>query len=182
VSDATGAPRLVLISGPIASGKTSVAFELAARVRREGRRAAAIDMDDLVEMVGGDDWSLVTQDHRLRASGCAGKLARELFDGGFGLIAVAGSTLMAYESDELLVHLASPVTVLRVLLRVNVDEAILRAQADSTRVGTRDAEAVKALHSRIDWQKVPASDLAIETDGRSIEEVADLIEQRLVSP
>ena len=50
---------LALISGPIASGKTTAAKALAEITRLQGHQAASIDMDEVVAMVAGEDWSRV---------------------------------------------------------------------------------------------------------------------------
>jgi adenylylsulfate kinase-like enzyme len=46
-------PILVVIVGPIASGKTAVAGGLGERFRSCGRRVAVLDLDELVETIGG---------------------------------------------------------------------------------------------------------------------------------
>jgi tRNA uridine 5-carbamoylmethylation protein Kti12 len=67
--------QLVLITGPIASGKTAVAREVAKAARRRSLTAAAIDMDTLVQMLIGDDWLSVTLDDWLIAREVAAHIA-----------------------------------------------------------------------------------------------------------
>ena len=52
-------PQLVIVTGPIASGKTTVILKLAELARQRGEMAAAIDLDLLIEMIAGTDWSVV---------------------------------------------------------------------------------------------------------------------------
>ncbi|MCA1722159.1 MAG: adenylyl-sulfate kinase [Actinobacteria bacterium] len=44
---------LVVIIGPIASGKSTVAAGVAQRLRDQGRRVALVDLDEVVAMAGG---------------------------------------------------------------------------------------------------------------------------------
>jgi adenylylsulfate kinase-like enzyme len=46
-------PTLVVIVGPIASGKSTVADALGERFRASGRQVAVLDLDELVETIGG---------------------------------------------------------------------------------------------------------------------------------
>lgn len=44
---------LVIIVGPIASGKSTVANGVATELRESGEAVAVVDLDDVVEMIGG---------------------------------------------------------------------------------------------------------------------------------
>jgi adenylylsulfate kinase-like enzyme len=46
-------PELIVIVGPIASGKSTVAYELGSRFRAADRSVAVLDLDDVVETIGG---------------------------------------------------------------------------------------------------------------------------------
>jgi hypothetical protein len=46
-------PTLVIIVGPIASGKSTLAAKLGARLRTTGRPVAVVDIDDVIATIGG---------------------------------------------------------------------------------------------------------------------------------
>ena len=170
---------LVLISGPIAAGKTTVAYSLAALARSRGLPSAAIDMDEMIATVAGDDWSLVQRGDRLRACRIAASLAQALFDAGMEVVAIAGSTLSPYEWDEVTGGLDTPARTTTILLRVSVDEAVRRAQADPARVHTQDAAYVAKLAAAIDWTAVSRPDIDLNTDHLTAQEVIGLVAECL---
>lgn len=46
-------PTLIVVVGPIASGKSTIAEGLGERFRASGRLAAVLDLDEFVETIGG---------------------------------------------------------------------------------------------------------------------------------
>jgi hypothetical protein len=46
-------PELIVIVGPIASGKSTIAYELGSRFRAADRSVAVLDPDDVVDTIGG---------------------------------------------------------------------------------------------------------------------------------
>lgn len=174
--------RLVLISGPVASGKSTLAEALAHLARESGASAAAIDMDELTTMIAGHDWSLITPAQRRLACELAAAVTDRVFDGGYTFVAIAGSTLSAGEWNEMLRHLNAPPPTTRVLLRVSVGEAVRRAQADATRGATSDPRVVAALHAQIDWSHVPPADVEVDTDHLPADDVAAAVWSLLRGP
>ena len=174
--------RLVLISGSIAAGKTTAARALATLARSLGATAAAIDMDEMIEAVAGNDWSTITEAARLRACRATASFVQTCFESGAELIAVAGSTLSPYEWDEVTRLLDPAPDTLYVLLRVSLAESIRRAQADSTRVHTRAPAHVEKLAAAIDWSAVRNHDIEIDTDGMTAEDVVGFILTNVASP
>src|SRR3972149_10379703 len=170
-----GGQRLVVITRPIASGKTTVARRRADVVRKRGQPAASIDIDELVEMIAGADWSLVRPEDRDLSCEVAAAIAERLFDSGVSVVVVAGSTLSSREWDQLLRHLVAKPDTLFVLLRVSLGESVRRAQGDPTRVSTKDPNFVSRLYSRIDWADVPRPDIDLFTDSLSVEEVVEIV-------
>lgn len=174
--------QLLLISGAVGSGKTTLASNLARIARDHGLTAASIDMDDMVSVVAGTDWSLVTHEHRVRASKAAGELARHLLDSGHRIVAIAGSTLSQYEWDDVLSAFDDQPAVTYVLLRVSVDEATRRAQLDPARsptAGTRNPDVVAHLHRAIDWTTVRKHNIEINTDHLTADEVVETVWRQL---
>jgi adenylylsulfate kinase-like enzyme len=170
---------LVLISGPVAAGKTTVAYELAAHARAHGYVAAAVDMDEMVATVAGNDWSRIQRADRLRACHATASLVQALFDAGTQAIAVAGSTLSPYEWDAVTRHLETAPPITYALLRVSIDESVRRAQADPGRVHTKDPTYVAKLAAGTDWSHVPTADIDIDTDDLTVPEVVALIAQKV---
>ena len=172
---AVNVPALVLISGPIASGKSTVAMTLAARARAQGLPAASIDMDEVVAMVAGADWSLIRQEDRELASQVAAVIAERCFVAAVNLVLVAGSTLSSWEWDRLLECVSTKVTVTHVLLKVSLVESVRRAQADPGRELTKDATYVERIYDRIAWGSLRRPDIEIDTDNLSLDEVVSLV-------
>jgi len=175
------AVSLVLISGAVASGKTTLALRVAALARVDAVAAASIDMDELVETVAGSDWTQVTREHRLQACELAARLIDSLSRQGSRFVAISGSTLATYEWDEVLDRVEVAVRPIFVRLRVSVAEAIRRAQADPMRIVTRNPDVVTRLHEAIDWSAAGQPDLEIKTDGMTAEAVADAVMARVRS-
>jgi shikimate kinase len=171
-------PVLVLISGPIASGKTTAILGLASLARQWGLPAAAIDIDELVEMTAGD-WSQANEGHRRLAWQLASVLIDKLIQSGIVLIAVGGSTLSPKEWDELLKRIETAPQTLYVRLRVSFEEALQRARSDPDRVSTKDGTFLAQQYKRLDWTGVDEPDISIETDDLLPGDVASQIAQRL---
>ena len=161
----------MLISGPVASGKTTLARGLAGRARAAGLPAAAIDMDEVIEMVAGSDWSRVHGTDRRRACRATAPLVQSFFDSGLQVVAIAGSTLSTYEWDEITRRLDPAPDILYVLLRVSVEQSVERTSHDPSRFHTRDPDFVEELAAAIDWSKVRKPDLEVDTDGMTAEQV-----------
>ena len=173
---------LVLISGPVAAGKTTTAVGLAALARIEGIPALAIDMDEMIEMAAGPDWSMISQAQRRLACRITSGLVDAAFANGAGLVSVAGSTLSGYEWDELTTSLGSSPSVTRVLLRVSLDESVRRAQGDPDRVSTKDPTYVAKIAAARDWASVPKPDIEVHTDGMTGQDVQERIASLVAPP
>jgi shikimate kinase len=168
-------PRLLIINGPIASGKSTLAWEVGKQFRTRGRTAAVIDLDVVYDML----------DHRPKADAAVWRLARrtaaaladQLWRSGVELVAVEGSFCEHDERAEFLDALTTVVNPLVVTLRVSFDEALRRAQNDSMRKLaslSRDSTFLAWQHSdfmtRSDATKT--DDLVVDTDARSALDVA----------
>ena len=172
---------LLLINGPVASGKTTVAQLVAARMRERKRRAAAIDLDALVMVVMGRDWHDVRIEHWLAARRLAAVLADCLFSTEHELVVLSGPFFTQEERDDLCRHLKSRPKMASVTLRVSFDVALRRAQSDPdpARLYTRVPERLAQLHDSIDWDLLPSDVLMIDTDRRDADEVARVIAEAL---
>ena len=94
---------MLVISGPIASGKSSAASAVAADVRRGGRTAAVVDLDRLYMML--DDASPMDDDAvwRLARHGAAA-LTDQFVADGVDLVIVEGTFWSASERGEFTSH------------------------------------------------------------------------------
>lgn len=157
--------RLVLLTGPIASGKTTIARDLAARARSRGVGAASIDMDDLVFMINGLDWRTVTAAHWALARKAAAALIDALFSAGLDFVAVAGPFFGQSERNELIANVRTRASVHVVALNVALQQAITRAQADPSRTLSKDPALLAKLEKTINWAELPADAIRLSTDG-----------------
>jgi Mrp family chromosome partitioning ATPase len=138
-------PTLLLVVGPIASGKSTVAAALGAHLRHAGRDVAVIDLDDVVDTIGG--FVDLTPDHFHLAHVVFGQLARSWLDAGFDVI--AHGPLISTEEDDILVHqLADGVRPRRVLLTTTFATALRRVSADPDRMLSDHPEVLEATYDR----------------------------------
>jgi hypothetical protein len=173
--------RVIVISGAIASGKTTVTQELAMRARAKGLQTVAINMDDLVEMVMGSDWLSVTRTHLRLARRMAISLVENLSDE-TDLIFIAGDFFNPDDRAELRCDLESVAPLQFVTLPVPLAEALQRCQADPTRVASKDPALVTRIYDGIDWSLLPGDEPVISTSGATVQDTATLIAERFSLP
>jgi shikimate kinase len=166
---------LVLISGPIASGKTTLAQRLAEKARERDIVAAAIDMDEIVEMVAGSDWSQIQLEQRQSASKLAAQVSDAMMAMGIQFVVMAGSTVSPYEWDIVVLNARRAKKPFAVLLRVSLAEAQRRAAADENRGSTRDPDVVSSHFAAYDLSRENKPDLDLMTDGLDSDDVLMLV-------
>lgn len=142
---------IVVVTGPIASGKTTLVHAIARELRRAGRTAATLDRDDVFTQLGGEgagdeaSWG--------RANRVCAAFARTLLAEGVEAVVV--------ESDD-------PVDgAFHVTLTATIDAALARVRRDPTRVVSRDPIFLRAHY---DGYFPLAADLTIDTEATSVEE------------
>lgn len=165
---------LVVVNGPIASGKNAVSTALAGLIELGGRSAAVIDLDEIWLMLDHQMPRTHELAHWLAARRAAAVLTDEFHRSGRDAIIVNGPFFTEAERSGYLDHLRTPVTPLFVTLRVSFEEAWRRAQGDPRRVASRDREWLRDRH-RASEQLMPplsASDLIIDTEAHSPSEAA----------
>lgn len=163
--------KLVLITGPVASGKSTLAEDLARVSRDRGLRAASIDMDDLVFMVAGKDWRIVRPGHWRLAREAAASLIDTFFSSGMEVVTLAGPFFGRSEREHLVENVRARPRVCCVVLRVTLREAIARAYADVTRSLSKDPALIAELEKTINSDELPSDSVEIATDGLGREEV-----------
>jgi shikimate kinase len=174
---ADNAVVLIVITGPIASGKSSVARSLAVEAERRGTDTAAIDMDivyDMLEQRGGrkDDSSKWARTRRVSAA-----FADRLLADGVGVVIVEGELLTPSDRREFLRALRSPHSPRFVTLRVSFEHALRRVNSDATRRFSRDPEFLRRHHESVqkDLAAARPGELSLDTESTSPDEVAHVI-------
>src|SRR5687767_10737325 len=140
------ATRLIVISGPIASGKTTTGQAVAAWAREQGMTAAAIDMDEIVEMVMGPLWQAWSMTHWRQAIAMTGALVDRLAELRVDLVTLAGAFFDLQERQNLCDALKSAPAIRFITLGASLPETIRRCMADDTRVVTKDPAFVTRIY------------------------------------
>jgi lactoylglutathione lyase len=171
--------RLLIISGPIASGKSSVAQRLAADFRAAGRSAAVLDLDRMYMML--DDSAIMSSPAIGRqARRAAAALVDHYVLESINLVIVEGEFWTLAQRQEFVGHLTTPVAPAVVTLHVAVEEAQQRvATATDGRRLSRIPAVLRQSHA--DFARAPAidGDITIETRRLSVAEVAALVSSAL---
>jgi predicted kinase len=157
---------LIVISGPIASGKSTLARAVARQLEGEGFRAAVIDLDLVYDMLDhrtgvpkGDEasWLLARQ--------AAAALTDAFLMAGLDVVIVDGSFLTPTERAVYVDALRTPAEPRFVTLLVSYPEALRRAQADLTRAVSRDPAFLAPYYSEVEHvlSNVAPTDLVLDT-------------------
>ncbi|HMS47160.1 AAA family ATPase [Candidatus Neomicrothrix sp.] len=136
---------LVVITGPIASGKSTVARLLAAEFRRAGRCVATVDIDDTVEMIGG--FGTITDERFRQVQRVHGKLVASWLCQGIDVIA-HGPFYEPREIDALLEALPHGTNPNWLVLDTTYELALDRVQADPNRDLSKDPAILRLAYDR----------------------------------
>jgi adenylylsulfate kinase-like enzyme len=168
---------LVVITGPIASGKSTLAREVARQLGEGGVRAAVIDLDLVHDMLvagrsetGGDaSWALAR-----RASAA---LADAFLADGVAVVIADGSFNAAGDREVFARNLDPGVEPRFVTLRITYEEALRRAQGDPARGRSRDPAFLGPYFAAVEptLEEAPASDIVIDTERTSARSAAAAI-------
>lgn len=131
--------RLVLIIGPIASGKSTLAGEVADQLRAAGEAVAVVGLDTIAEMALPTlpDWAWA---HDIHGQVVAAWLATPI------PTVIAEGPASQTEVEELLRHVPEDVAARRVLLVSSYGVALERATADPTRGISKDPEFLAGVY------------------------------------
>ena len=164
---------LVVVTGQIASGKSTVACGVARELQQDGTNAAVVDLDVIYEMLDPARDPKVNQAKWRHARQLAAQLAGVLLAEGVHVV-VEGEFLTSDQRAEF-TNALRPVTALRfVTLQVPFEVALERANADPSRGLSRDP-AFLASHYESTAEairSIPSSDLTLETSTIGVEEAA----------
>jgi len=158
---------VIVITGPIASGKSTVARALVGELAGLDVRAAVIDLDIVEAMLtsGGprtdQGWTLARR--------ATATLANTLLSDGVTVVIADGSFNRASDRAVFESHLDPTASPLYVTLSVTFEEALRRAQGDPTRGVSRDPAFLGAhFAARAEaLGNLPASDVVIDTASTS---------------
>jgi predicted kinase len=171
------ADMVIVICGPIASGKSTVARELAQLFERQGLRAAAIDLDLVYEMLQTDGSAKTSPAAWRRARRAAAGLTDVLLREGVGVVIAEGDFLTSDERAEYVDALASVDEPLFVTLKMSVDTALERVHGDASRGLSRDPDFLRRHYEQLDgaMRARPETDLVIDASSIRIEDAARTI-------
>ncbi len=167
---------VIVITGPIASGKSTVARELARALAADGVRAAVIDLDLLHDELiatgsapGDSTWTQA----RHRAATAANAFSRD----GVAVVIAEGSFNLPVDRANFAEGLVPDSGPVYVTLQVSFAEALRRAQGDATRGRSRDPLFLGPYFAdrREVLSATPATDLVIDTEQTTATEAASSI-------
>lgn len=139
-------PHLITITGPIASGKNTVATLVARRCTEAGRSAVIVDVDEVAAMVAGPGAAAVGlwfAAHQAHGTLVAAWLATEV-----DLVISVGPIFSEAEQQALFGPLPPDATALRVLIDAPLALTWARVKDDQDRGRSRDREFHVAAHQR----------------------------------
>lgn len=149
-------PVLIVIVGPIAAGKSTLAAEVGRRLRRRGESVAVVGLDGVAEMALPTlDWAWAHEVH--------GHLVRAWLATPVRTVVAEGPSTPA-ELAQLMHCVASDVEVLTVVLVTPYEVALRWALQDPDRVLSKDSDFLRRDHDRFD-RGLPdiAWDLALDS-------------------
>jgi adenylylsulfate kinase-like enzyme len=167
---------LIVISGPIASGKSTVARALARNLGHDGVTAATIDLDvvcDMLEHKGALEREAANWVHARRA---VASLAKGFLGDGIDVAIVDGDFLQSTARAELLAAV-KPIKPRFVTLYASFDIALRRVHDDPTRGLSREPTFLRRHFDAAEaaLRDVPATDLALDTESITAAEAARTI-------
>jgi predicted kinase len=176
LSHSRPAAHVLVITGPIASGKSTLALAVGRAIEARQASAAVIDLDLVYEMLDVDHGH-TGDDRRWDAAraGAAG-LAGGFLASGIDVVVVEGEfderARAAFAAD-----LAGRPAVRFIALSVSYDEALRRARADPTRGVSRDPAFLRPFFQQ--YERAAAHegpvDLELDTERLSIDRCVEAI-------
>jgi adenylylsulfate kinase-like enzyme len=171
---------VIVICGPIASGKSTVARAVARSFEHLGTQAAVVDLDLVYEMVEHDRAAKDRVEKWSRARRAAAALTDVLLDDVIGVVVVEGDFLTQEERAEFLNALPSGVAPLFVTVHVSIDIALQRVRHDPSRGISRDPGFLRRHYEQLEdaVRSCPRTDLVVDTGSVDVNEAARTIVER----
>jgi shikimate kinase len=167
-----GLADLVVIVGPIASGKSTIANALGRRFRGAGRPVAVLDLDDVVDTIGG--FVDLTPDGWQRAQIVHGELVGAWLRQDFDVI--AHGPFFDPQEEQALLHARPPeIEPRRVQLLTTYEVALERVTGDPRRKVSKDPEVLRRAYDRVESLLVaaPRADWTFDTTATSWQDIVD---------
>jgi adenylylsulfate kinase-like enzyme len=168
---------LIVVSGPIASGKSTVARALARLLEQDGLSSAVVDLDVVYDMLARDIARTNDDERWLRARRGAGALAAAFVAEGVDVVIVEGDFLTPEDRDTFLRSLPAAAEPHFVSLYGSFHSALSRVDSDPSRTASRD-RAFLRRHYEAAEQAVRESapnELVVDTDAMTADEAARAI-------
>jgi shikimate kinase len=170
--------QLVILTGPIAAGKNTVADELAQHLTGRSRTVVVVDVDDVAAMVRAPGaakaglWFAAQEAH--------GALVGQWMRSNVEYVVAVGPIYTAEEQAALTHTLPDDATVLWVLIDAAASVTFARAQSDPGRGLSRDPEFHHSAHRRFRelLPTIPA-DIAFDSEALDAEEIVAAIVDKL---
>jgi thymidylate kinase len=166
--------QLVVITGPIAAGKNTVASLIADGLAVLSRSAVLVDLDDVAAMVAGPGaavaglWFAAHQAH--------GALVGKWMQTAVDVVIAVGPIYTSREQAALLEPLPEASAVHWVVIDAPVAVTLARAQAEPGRGPSREPEFHRAAHQRFRQllHKIPAAQ-TFDSERMSAEQIASAV-------
>jgi len=174
--------ELVIITGPIGAGKSSVARKLAQRLLAKGCTVACVDLDDIVETVSAPPEQLETSWRRARR--VHGVLISAWLRSGIDVVITHGPFYTAEETAALLAEVPESQQQRWVLLLAPYEVALERIQHEPHRKLSRDPGFLRRAHERFNelLNEIPACEWTFDTTQTSADESASVVADSLAAP
>ena len=147
--------ELVVVTGPIASGKSAVARALAGRLSQAGRSVAVVDLDDIVAMLHAplenveQSWEKARDVH--------GRLVGEWLSSDVDAVIADGPFYSPSETAALMQSVPIGIVAHRVMLLATYELALERVAGDPSRGVSKDPVILRLLYEEFARQ-VPSID------------------------
>jgi shikimate kinase len=155
---------LIVICGPIASGKSTLARAVARELEQAGTPSAAVDLDLLYAMLDHQGRAWADERKWTRARRAAAALADRFLADGIAVV-LEGDFITGGGRGDFVSALRSAIEPRFVTLRVPFECALARTQSDPTRGVSRDPDFLRWHYDATAdaFQALPKSDLALDT-------------------
>lgn len=161
--------RLVLIIGPIASGKSTLAETLAGMLRGSGEAVVVVGLDTVAEMALPTlaDWSWAHEVH--------GQLVGAWLEKPISTVIAEGPETPE-EIEQIMRHVGPEVRVQKVLIKASYETALARAVSDPSRGLSKDPEFLRQMYQRFEGARADiAHDLEFDTEELSSHDIAQRV-------
>jgi shikimate kinase len=172
---------VIVITGPIASGKSTVARELARELEAPGVRVEVIDLDLVHDQLATGSGQASDEPTWRLARRLTALAVNAFVDEGVAVVIAEGSFNLPSDRAALAQQLRPSRGPFYVTLQVSFAEALRRAQGDPTRGRSRDPGFLRSHFAERQHvlAAAPSSDLVIDTEQVTAAAVAAMIARRV---